>query len=232
MGQIESKLKHLRLTGMAKSWQAMVETRQAYQISFTEGLEVILQAEQQERENNRFDRLVKASKFRDQSSIEEQIYNPKTKLDKGLVSKLATCQYITKGESILITAATGCGKSFLSSAFGHQACTHGFSVAYFNIQKLMLKIKMARLDGSILKLFDKIAKTSLLIIDDFGLSNLDKQQQFDLMEIIEDRHGKASTIIASQLPVAKWYDVISQSTIADAILDRLLHTSYKIELEG
>ena len=232
MEQIESTLKHLRLKGMAKSWQAMVETRQAYQISFAEGLEVILQAEQQERENNRFNRLVKASKFRYQASIEELTYNPKRKLDKGLISKLATCQYIVKGESVLITAATGCGKSFLSSALGHQSCVHGYSVAYFNTQKLMLKIKMARLEGSILKFFDKIAKTSLLIIDDFGLSNLDKQQQFDLMEIIEDRHGKASTIIASQLPVAKWYDVISQSTIADAILDRLLHTSYKIELEG
>lgn len=232
MEHIESKLKQLRLHGMAKSWQAMLETRQAYQISFSEGLEAVLQAEEQERKNNRFIRLVKASKFRYQASIEELNFEPKRELDKGLVSKLATCEFIKMGESILITGKTGCGKSFLTSALGHQACVHGYSVAYFNTQKLMLKIKMARLEGNILKFFDKIAKTSLLIIDDFGLSNLDKQQQFDLMEIIEDRHGKSSTIIASQLPVASWYDIISQSTIADAILDRLLHSSYRIELKG
>lgn len=232
MEQIELKLKQLRLKGMAKSWQAMNETRQAYQLSFSEGLEVILQAEEEERKNNRFERLLRAAKFRYQASIEELTFDPKRCLDKGLVSKLVTCQYLDRGESILITGATGCGKSFLASALGHQACSHGYSVAYFNIQKFMLKIKMSRLEGNNLKFFDKIAKTSLLIIDDFGLSNLDKQQQFDLMEVIEDRHGKASTIITSQLPVANWYDVIGQATIADAILDRLLHSSYRIELEG
>ena len=109
---------------------------------------------------------------------------------------------------------------------------HGFNVGYYNTQKFMLKTKMARLDGSILKFFDKIAKTQLLILDDFGLTHLEKQQQYDLMEVIEDRHGKCSTIVSSQLPIECWYDVISESTIADAILDRLVHTSYKIELKG
>jgi DNA replication protein DnaC len=232
MEQIELKLNQLRLKGMAKSWQSMTQTRQAYQVSFTEGLEIMLQAEEEERKNNRFERLLRGAKFRYLASIEELIFEPKRELDKGLVSKLATCQYITKGEPVLITGATGCGKSFLASALGHQACAHGYNVAYFNIQKLMMKIKMARLEGNILKFFDKIAKTSLLIIDDFGLSILEKQHQFDLMEIMEDRHGKTSTIIASQLPIANWYDIIGQATIADAILDRLVHSSYKINLKG
>lgn len=119
-----------------------------------------------------------------------------------------------------------------ASALGHQGCALGYKVAYFNTQKLMLKIKMARLEGSIFKFFEKLAKTDLLILDDFGLTHLEKQQQMDLMEIIEDRHGKASSIIASQLPVASWYDVIGEETIADAILDRLVHSSHRIELKG
>jgi DNA replication protein DnaC len=149
-----------------------------------------------------------------------------------LLNLLATGEYLDKGESILITGATGGGKSFLASAFGHQACAQGYKVAYFNTQKLMIKTKMARVEGSIYKFFDKIAKTNLLILDDFGLTHLEKQHQIDMMEIIEDRHGKMATIIASQLPVGSWYDVIGEATIADAILDRLLHSSYRIEIKG
>jgi DNA replication protein DnaC len=229
---IELKLKHLRLKGMASSWQAMTETRRIHELSFSEGLELLLQSEEEDRQNSRFVRLLSSAKFRYQASIEEIHFEPSRNIDKGLVTSLAACSYIDKGESILITGATGCGKSFLVSALGHQACIKGYSVGYFNTQKFMLKIKMARLDGSILKFFDKIAKTSLLILDDFGLTHLEQQQQFDLMEIIEDRHGKRSTIISSQLPVVNWYDIISEATIADAILDRLVHSSYRIELKG
>jgi DNA replication protein DnaC len=149
-----------------------------------------------------------------------------------MMSDLATCEFIKKGESILVTGKTGSGKSFITSAIGHNACSRGFNVGYYNTQKFMAKTKMARVDGSILKFFDKISKTQLLILDDFGLTQLEKQQQYDLMEVIEDRHGKCSTIISSQLPVECWYDVISESTIADAILDRLVHTSYRIELNA
>ncbi len=141
-------------------------------------------------------------------------------------------EYINKGESIIITGATGCGKSFIASAFGHHACSQGYKVAYFNLQKLLSKTKMSRVEGTIYKLMENIAKTNLLILDDFGLVNLVGQQQLDLMEIIEDRHGRSSTIIASQLPVASWFDVISEATIADAILDRLIHSSHRIELKG
>ena len=232
MMQIESQLNRLRLKGMANRWQALVETRKAHELSLGEGLELLLQAEEDERSNNRFERLQKNAKFRYQASIEELTYDASRGLDRSLMATLATCEYITKGESLLITGASGCGKSFLASAMGHHACARGYSAGYYNTQKLLMRAKMSRLDGSILKFFDKIAKTSLLILDDFGLTHLDQQQQLDLMEIIEDRHGKASTIIASQLPVANWYDVIGEETIADAILDRLVHTSYRIELKG
>ncbi len=232
MREIQTKLQQLRLKGMLQSWEAMQETRRISELSFIDGMEVLLQAEEEQRRNNRFERLLKNARFRYQASMEEINFDSSRGLDKALISDLATCNYITKGESLLITGATGCGKSFLASALGHQACAHGHTVAYFNTQKFMLKIKMARLEGNILKYFDKLAKTSLFILDDFGLTNLERQHQMDLMEIIEDRHGKASTIISSQIPVANWYDIISEATIADAILDRLIHTSFRIELKG
>ncbi len=232
MNQIESQMKQLRLHGMIKSWEALQESRQLHNLSLQEGMEILLQSEEQERNNRRFKRLEYKAGFRYKASIEELKRLQERGIDKNLITSLSTCNYIEKGESILITGATGCGKSFLSSAMGHQACLMGFKVAYHNIQKLMHKTKMARLDGSIYAFFEKLAKTDLLILDDFGLTFLEKQQQMDLMEMIEDRHGKKSTIIASQLPIANWYDVIGEESIADALLDRLIYSSYKIEIKG
>jgi DNA replication protein DnaC len=232
MNQLETQFKELRLQGMNQCWQTLVETRKHHEISLSEGLELLLQAENQQRTNNRFERLRKNARFRYQASIEEIQFTSDRKLDKSYILELATNTYINNGEAVLITGATGSGKSFIASAFGHQACASGCKVLYFNAQKLFIKTKMARLDGTIYKLFEQIAKTDLLIIDDFGLMHLEKQQQMDLMEIIEDRHGKTATIIASQLPVANWYSIIGEETIADAILDRLVHTSHRIELHG
>ena len=232
MNQIPSQMKQLRLHGMIKSWEAMETSRQLHQLSLQEGMQLLLQAEEQERMDRRFKRLEYQAGFRYKASIEELQLGQHRGLDQNLITTLATCKYIQQGEAVLISGATGCGKSFLVSALGHQACLMGFKVAYFNTQKLMLKTKMTRLDGSIYAFFEKLAKTDLLILDDFGLTYLDKKQQIDFMEIIEDRHGKKSTIMASQLPITNWYDVIGEETIADAILDRILHSSYKIEIKG
>lgn len=232
MKQIETHFSQLRLSGMGRSWKALMETRQVHELSLLDGLEILLQAEQDERINRRFERLKNNAKFRYQASIEEIQYDQNRTINKGQIVNLATCEYIEKGESILITGKTGSGKSFLASAFGNQACIYGKSVAYFNTAKLMAKIKMSRMDGSLLKFFDKLAKTTLLILDDFGLIHLEQQQQFDLMEIIEDRHGRQATIIASQIPVDSWFEVIGEATIADAIIDRLVHTSHRIELKS
>jgi DNA replication protein DnaC len=232
MMQIETQMNQLRLRGMARSWQAMVETRRIHELTFPDGLGILLQSEVDERTNRRFDRLQKNARFRYRASIEELTYDSSRGLDKALIANLATGEYLEKGESVLITGKTGVGKSFLASALGLQACAQGHSVEYFNAQKMFLRLKMARLEGTILKFFDKLAKTRLLIIDDFGLAHLEKQQQLDLMDIMEDRHGRSSTIVTSQLPVANWYDIFGEGTIADAILDRLVHTSYRIEFNG
>jgi DNA replication protein DnaC len=232
MQTIESQLSQLRLHGMKKSWQALVDTRRQHELNLAEGIEMLLDAELVERGNRKTERLTKNAAFRYQATIEQVRYDPFRGLDKSLITDLATGNFISQGASVIITGATGCGKSYLASALGHQACLLGFKVSYFNMHKLLMKTRVARIDGSIYKFFDKTSKTDLLILDDFGLAHLDKQQQLDFMEIIEDRHASKATIIASQLPLSSWFDIIGEETIADAILDRLVHTSYKIELKG
>jgi DNA replication protein DnaC len=222
----------LRLHGMLASWQSLLETRTHQNLSLVEGLQHLLEAEQLEREDRRVKRLRKAAGFRYQASLAELTYTPSRGLDKNTVALLADGRYIDQGQAILITGPTGSGKSFLASALGHQACQLSYRVSYFNMQKLIQQLVLARADGSILKLLSKIAKSQLLILDDFGLKPLDNQQRLDLLDIVEDRHQKMATIIVSQLPVTHWYEVIGDSTVADAILDRLIHTAHRIELSG
>jgi DNA replication protein DnaC len=229
---IETQLRQLHLHGMGRSWQALMETRKHHELSFTEGIELLLQAEEDDRSDKRFERLQRSAHFRYQASIQELHMETSRGLDKSLVANLATGDYINKGEAVLVSGSTGTGKSFFASALGHHACSQGYKVVYYNLQKLLLKTKMSRIDGTIYKFFEKLSRTDLLILDDFGLTHLEQQQRMDFMEIIEDRHACKSTIIASQLPVASWYDVIGENTIADALLDRMVHTSYRIELKG
>ena len=230
--EIKSKLLSLRLSGMAQQWQSLEETRRTGELSLSEGMELLLQAENDKRQESRYERLLKNAGFRYRASVEEINADPARGIDKSLISRLAMGEYIKKGEAIIITGAAGCGKSFIASALGHHACRQGYTVHYHNMQKLLVKLKLARLDGSIIKLFERIAKTDLLIIDDFGLTALQGQQQTDFLEIIEDRHAQKSTIIVSQLPVASWFDVIGDAVIADAILDRLVHVAHRFELKG
>lgn len=230
--KVTEQMESLRLSGMNRSWQSLIETRQNTTLTLSEGLEILLQAEAQHRQNSRLNRLQKNASFRYQASLEEISFKQGRGLDKSQVISLADCSYIDRGESVLITGPTGAGKSYLASAYGHQACAMGYKTMYFNTQKLLIRLKMHRADGTIFKFMDKLAKHQLLILDDFGLMALDAQQRLDLMEIIEERHAKLSTIIASQLPLGNWYEMIGDETIADAIMDRLIHQAHRIEIKG
>jgi len=159
-------------------------------------------------------------------------YNAERNIDKNQVIRLASGDFIPKHENILITGSTGIGKSFIASAIGHQACSMGYKVLYQNTPKLFARLKMAKADGSYIKEVAKIERQDLLILDDFGIQPFDAQSRATLMEIIEDRHGKTSLIITSQVPVSKWHDIIGEHTIADAILDRIIHDAHRIELKG
>ncbi len=229
---IEQQMAQLRLSGMKNLYQNLTETRQTQNLTFTDGLQMLLTAEQQERQHRRTERLTRNARFRYQASLSEVTCSTARNLDQNTIASLTDCSFIGKGQSIIITGATGCGKSFLASALGQQACNLGYKTGYSSLSKLFNRIKISRMDGSILKTFDSLAKQDLLILDDFGMSGIDQQQAIDLMEIIEDRHAKKATVIASQLPVSTWYDIIPDSTIADAILDRLVHTAIRIELKG
>ena len=228
----EENMQQLKLFGMIRMWQSLKETRQHHGLNLEEGLDILLQAEKQDRDNRRKDRLEKVAGFRYQASIEEISFLAGRGIDKNMLLSLTDCQFIERGESLLITGPTGAGKSFIASAFGHQACQLGYKVAYYSLHKLFVKLRLFRADGSIVRFFDKLNRQQLLILDDFGLNRVDQQNRMDLMEIIEDRHNRKSTIIASQLPVATWYEIIGDDTIADAIMDRIIHGSHRIELTG
>lgn len=233
MDEITSAIKNLRLPGMERCWQSLIETRRVDGMSLRDGLQLMLQAESEQRRENRNSRLLKAAGFRYQATIMETRFDASRGLDKNRVMELATCAYIKRGVPVIITGAAGTGKSWLATALGHQACMLGFKVRYYNVLKLFEQITMARMEGTIARFFNRIAETDLLIIDDFGIRSLDKQQMLDFLELMEDRHARKSTIMASQLPVANWYDMMkSNSTAADAILDRIVHTAQRFELKG
>lgn len=233
MKQIENDLRSLRLSGMAQRWATMVETRDVEKLSLADGMRFLIQEEVDQRRDKRNTRLIKRARFRYGTTIEQLTPDATRGLDKTRLMELSQCDFIRKGQSVLITGAAGTGKSSLATAIGYQACLLGYKVIYFNVMKLFEEIRSARLLEQLPKFFHKLLATDLLILDDFGLKVLDGQQLLDFMEILEDRHGLKSTIIIGQVPVSSWYDILSNNkTAADAILDRLVHTSIRFELKG
>lgn len=226
------KIKKLKLLGMARAYQTSLENDKLQHLSADELITLLVEAEWDDRLNRNIERRLRNAKFRYQSSIENIDFGADRNLDRNQMMRFAECTYIRKQENILITGSTGIGKSHIATALGHQACTLGFKVYYANMAKLFSKLKMGKADGSYIREISRIERQDLLILDDFGLLPIDNQNRSALMEIIEDRHKKASMIITSQLPVNCWHEVIGEKTIADAILDRIVHDAHRIELKG
>lgn len=226
------KMKRMHLFGMHRAFSGSLENPSAERMTADELIATLVDSEWDDRHNRSIERGLRNAKFRYKASVEEIDYSAARSLDKNMVHRLAEGDFIRKKEDLLVTGATGTGKSFLASAIGHQACYLGFKVLYANAARLFAQIKIAKADGSAIKELLKIEKQDLLILDDFGMQPLDAQSRAVLMDIIEDRHGKHSTVITSQLPVKQWYDVIGEQTVADAILDRIVHQAQRIELKG
>ncbi len=226
------KMQAMKLNGMASAFQTTMETGLHNDFTPDEMLAHLIEAEWDERYNRKLTRLLTNAKFRYQAIFEQIDFKASRGLDKNKILRLSDCSWIKKGESIIVTGATGVGKSFIACSLGQKACTNGFKTGYYNCLKLFSNLKFAKADGTYIKEIDKIKKQDLIILDDFGLQVMDSQDRLIMLEIIEDRHGKKGTIITSQVPVKNWFEIIGDQTIADAICDRLIHNSHKINLKG
>jgi len=226
------KLRQMRLFGMHDAFKTSLENTLKEQMTQDQFIAHLVASEWDNRRNRAIERAVRAASFRYNAFLEEIDYSFERGLDRNQVERLAALEFIKEGKDLFITGPTGTGKSYLATALGNKACQDGYRVIYASTAKLMSHLKIAKVKGTVLNDFKRIEKTELLILDDFGMQTLDTQARGILMDIIEDRHQKRSTIITSQLPVKGWYDVIGEKTIADAILDRLVHQSLRVELYG
>jgi DNA replication protein DnaC len=227
-----AKMKQMRLFGMHRAFKTSLETQKAELLTADEMTALLVDSEWDDRHNRSIDRGLRNARFRYKATIEQLDFTLERGIDKNAVHRLADGEFIKRRENILITGSTGTGKSFLASAIGHQACQLGYRVLYTNTGRLLTQLKMAKADGGVIRELAKIEKQDLLILDDFGIQPFDAPGRSSLLEVIEDRHGKRSTIITSQLPVSRWHDVIGEKTVADAILDRLVHQAQRVELKG
>lgn len=230
--QTIEKMRTMKLYGMVRAFRTSLDSGNAEKCTSDELLSMLVDSEWDERYNRKLDRSVIRARFRYKASIEQINFDSDRELNKNQVLRLADCTFIEKKENVIITGSTGIGKSYIASAIGHQACALAYKVLYEHAAKLFARLKMAKADGTYLKEILKMEKQQLLIIDDFGIQPLDQQSRAILMEIIEDRHGKRSTLFTSQVPVNQWHEVIGEQTIADAILDRIIHDAHRLELKG
>jgi DNA replication protein DnaC len=225
-------MQKMKLTGMANSYEAILELPIDKQPDTHESIATLIDAELQNRSHRRTQMLLRLSKLRYRASIQEIKYNKDRNIKKEQIAQLADCAYIDRSENLFITGATGCGKSFIACALGNQACLIGYRTLYFNMNRLCEQIAIAKVDGTFIKWLNRMQKAKLLIFDDFGLQPLTHDIKLALLQILEDRYAKSSTIICSQLLVAKWFDYINDPTLADAIMDRLTAKASRFELHG
>jgi DNA replication protein DnaC len=226
------KLHALKLTGMAAALSDQSATPDITDLSFEERLGLLVDREMTERDNRRMTSRLRRAKLRHTAILEDLDYRNSRGLDKGLVQSLASCQWVKEHLNVLITGPTGVGKTWLACALAHKACREGYTAQYVRLPRLLRELTIAKGDGQYSKLLTSLAKVDVLILDDWGLMKLSAENRRDLLEVLEDRHGRRSTVATSQLPIEEWHGVIGDATLADAILDRLVHNAYKINLRG
>lgn len=232
INQTLEHLRNLKLTAMAQALEEQIEQPQTFDLSFEERLSLLVMREITDRENRRLQRLLKTARLKQSACVEDIDYRHPRGLDKSLMATLAAGDWIRRGANVHLTGQTGTGKSWLACALGNQACRMGWSVRYERVPRLLENLRIAHADGSFGKRLAQLAKTDLLILDDFGIKPLARGDRHDLLEIIEDRHGARSTLVTSQLPISLWHEYIGEPTVADAVLDRLLQNAFRMELKG
>lgn len=226
------QLAELKLHGMVKALEEQMAISDIGELSFEERLGLLADRELTERASRQLTARLRRAKLREQAGIEDVDWRSRRGLDKRQILHLASCQWIEDHLNVLITGKAGVGKTFLACALGHKACREGYTVAYLRIPRLFRALAVARGDGSYEKLLKSYARTDVLLLDDWGLAPIGAPERRDLLEILEDRYGSRSTVVTSQLPIKSWYEVIGDPTLSDAILDRLVHGAYRLELEG
>ena len=230
---ILNQLRQLKLSGMATALQTQREQPGAYEgLAFSERLQLLIDNEDQERNQRKQDRLMRLAQFKLKAYPKDIDYQHPRGLKQSQMASLLQGDWIKKGQNLLLTGPCGSGKTYIACALGHQACLKGYSTKYYRISRLILALKQAKADGSYPKLLKSIADFDLLILDDWGLEPLNPAVRNDLMEIMDDRYSQSSTIMVSQLPTEQWYQSIGDNTLADAILDRLMHNAHRINLKG
>ena len=227
-----SALRGLKLLGMADALEQQLKDPEVQSLSFEERLGLLIDRETTARENRRLGRLLRLAKMREQACVEDIDYRHPRGLQKSQVVSLAKCGWVRQAQNICLSGPTGSGKTFLACALGHAACRQGLSVRYWRLPRLFETVRIAHGDGSYARLLTSMAKTDLLILDDWGLQKPATQERHDLLEVLEDRYGKRATLVTSQLPVKNWHAYLGEPTVADAILDRLVHNAHKVQLEG
>ncbi len=226
------KLKTLKLQGMLEGLQDQTQQSAIESLGFEERLGLLVDREITHRLDRRLKNRLHQAKLKQNACLEDVNYQANRGLDKALLQSLQDCKWIKNHLNILITGPTGVGKSWIACALAHQACRAGYTAIYQRIPRLFQELPLAKGDGSYSKLLNRLGKTDVLLLDDWGLSKLTAEQRRDLLEILEDRHGSRSTIVTSQLPLDQWHNSVGDATLADAIMDRLVHNAYKIKLEG
>jgi DNA replication protein DnaC len=231
--QTLTTLRQLKLPGMAAALQSQLEQHGAYEgLAFTERLALLVEQECIRREQRKQQRLIRQARFKLAATVQDIDYQHPRNLAKAQMAKLAQGEWIERGQNLLLTGPCGSGKTYIACALGHSACLRGYSTHYYRLSRLLLELTQAKADGSYHKLLRQLAKLQLLIIDDWGLETLKPAERNDLMEIMDDRHGHTSTVMISQLPTEQWYASIGDNTLADAILDRLMHNAHRLQLKG